>query len=391
MRQLQRHISELGHGSYIRKILAFLLLTITTLPLSAETESNDAWLKKDNTAIDSVIPKKKHNGLARFFSSLTETDTNYVKQNEYNMQAMVYSDMKFNIFKISGKDENSDKTQNIYFSPYSKVTIGPYFSYSLIFMGYTFNIGRKGNSYDRSNIYLSIYSPIIGIDYYNQKGENNYRIKRVSGFNNIDSDKLHNLQFPGMDAYLQNLHVYYVFSHKKFSYTAAYSQSGRQIRSAGSFMLGFNYARQKIHFDYTKLPSYLLYDSDNNPLLYDALKVSNINYKNFSFSFGYSYNWTFAKNMLFNLTLTPSIGYNVNKGDKLEINNKLFRYRNINFDFISRSALVWNSGRFYAGISGVAHTYSYRKSYYSVLNALFNVNAYAGINFWKKKEYRKKK
>ena len=97
-------------------------------------------------------------------------------------------------------------------------------------------------------MYLCIYSPIIGIDYYYQKGVNNYRLTRASGFDSEASKNINKIAFSGIDTYLQNLNAYYVFKHKKFSYSAAYSQSGQQKRSAGSFILGFNYARTMRYF-----------------------------------------------------------------------------------------------------------------------------------------------
>jgi hypothetical protein len=335
--------------------------------------------------------KKKESGIVRFLNRLTEVDTNYVRPNMYNLQGMVYSDMLFNIYKLSGEDENGENTQSLYFSPYSTLHVGPYISYSLIFMGYTFNLGRKQTSSGRSNMYLCIYSPIIGIDYYYQKGVNNYRLTRASGFDSEASKNINKIAFSGIDTYLQNLNAYYVFKHKKFSYSAAYSQSGQQKRSAGSFILGFNYARQKLTFDHTQLPDYLQYDDLGSSILNEALKISNIDYRYYSVNLGYSYNWVFAKNMLFNITLTPSIGYNVNKGERLELNSDLFKYTNINFDLTARNAIVWNTGTFFAGVNTVVHTYSYRRSSFSVLNALFKINAYVGIGFWKKKAYRKKK
>ena len=340
---------------------------------------------------DSLTRKTEHKGWAKLISALTNVDTNYVKPNHYKMQAMAYSDMMFNIYKISGSDENGENQQSLVFAPYNTMHIGPYMAYSIIFLGYSFNFGRKQTSAERSNMFFSIYSPIIGVDYYYQKGVNNYRLKRVSGFNSPESRKINNLRFSGMDTYLQNLNVYYVFNHKKFSYTAAYSQSGQQLRSAGSWMLGFNYAKQKLNFNYKNLPQFLLYDDEGNDILNESLKISSINYRFYSINFGYSYNWVFAKNFLFNETLTPIIGYNINKGERLELDKKLFRYHSYNFDIISRTAIVWNTGLFYAGASCVAHTYSYKKTSYSILNTLFKVNAYAGINFWKKKAYRKKK
>ena len=170
MRQQQRNICKLGNGSHLGKIIALTLLSLlsqTSLHAIENTRGDSTVAACADTLAQPV--KKKESGIVRFLNRLTEVDTNYVRPNMYNLQGMVYSDMLFNIYKLSGEDENGENTQSLYFSPYSTLHVGPYISYSLIFMGYTFNLGRKQTSSGRSNMYLCIYSPIIGIDYYYQK------------------------------------------------------------------------------------------------------------------------------------------------------------------------------------------------------------------------------
>lgn len=365
----------------MRTHFLFALLFLCALPSMSKAQEND-----------STTLAHKPRGLSRFLQRFIETDSQYVKPNHYNCCAMLMGDMHYNFYKISAEDDTHNSQQSLYIAPYTSMRVGPYVGYSLVFLGYTFNLGTRPATSNRSNIYLSIYSPIIGIDYYYERGVNNYKIKRVSGFNDYsDAQAVRNTSFPGLDTYLRNFHVYYVFNHKRFSYTAAYSQSTEQLHSSGSFMLGFNWSKQRIHFDYTQLPSQLLQDNSGNSILLDGLKLSQINYQDYSLSLGYSYNWVFAPHFLYNITLTPTLGYNINRGDKIELNKHIFSREQLNIDLISRSAIVWNNGHFFAGASAVAHTYSYRKSSFSILNAQFQANIYAGFNFWAKKKYRHKK
>ena len=121
--------------------------------------------------------------------------------------------------------------------------------------------------------------------------------------------------------------------------------------------------------------------------LKDELKFDKVKYKDFSINFGYSYNWVFAKNCLANLSLTPGVGY---KNSSLKINDSKEFISNINFDLITRAAVVYNNSKYYIGASFVSHTYSYRKSKLSVVNGFGTINVYAGFNFWKKKPKTKK-
>ena len=62
-----------------------------------------------------------------------------------------------------------------------------------------------------------------------------------------------------------------------------------------------------------------------------------------------------------------------------------FFLSSINFDLITRAAIVYNNSRYYAGASLVAHTYSYTKNSLSILNGFGVINVYFGVNFWRKK------
>ena len=89
----------------------------------------------------------------------------------------------------------------------------------------------------------------------------------------------------------------------------------------------------------------------------------------------------FAKDYLANISLTPSIGY---KDTKFKLENGKNFINNINFDLISRAALVYNNARYFVGLSIVSHTYSYRKTGLSIVNGFGTINIYTGINLFKK-------
>lgn len=339
---------------------------------------------------DSVASKpKKKNKILGFLKKVMDkalsVDTNYIEKNKYRVTLMTRADWIYKSIWLRGTDDDGNR-QTLYFHPKSQVTIGPYACYSLLALGWTIDIGSTFST-NNSNLYLSIYAPMIGIDFYYENDVNGYRFRKLSGFSDEIEQQCEGATFPGLSSDMTYIHAYYIFNHHHFSYPAAYSQSTVQRRSSGGFILGYSYSRQLINFDYEQLPD-AFRDSEGNILINDALKVKEIRYINHSLSLGYSYNWVFARNFLFNATASPSVGYNFTKGEK-PTSDKLYRLRNLNFDFVGKLAIVWNNNRMFAGGSFTAHTYAYEKSTFSCQNALLSAQLYFGINLWRKKSSKK--
>ncbi len=334
-----------------------------------------------SAAQDSVRPKRKF-FLLRLLDKALDVDSNYIESNKFKVTILTQGDWRYKTIRLRANDDEGHH-QSLYFSPKSQVTVGPYFGYSLLFLGITLDIGTQKLS-DHTNTYFSIYAPMFGFDYYAERDVNGYRISNMSGFNKEITKASEGMRFPGLSSNMRYFHFYYIFNHRHFSYPAAYAQSTIQRKSTGAFIFGYNYSRQKINFDYEKLPS-PFYDADGNLLINEGLKVHEVKYINHSFSLGYSFNWVFAHNWLFNLTASPSIGYNFTKGERFS-SEKIYRLRNVNFDFIGRTAIVWNSQRLFAGGLFTAHTYAYKQATFSCQNSLFYAQLYMGINLWRKKK-----
>ena len=363
----------------MRKRFLWMILFLSCF-LTTQAENQTTILTEPKTSV------RKHHGLRDFFHSFTAIDTNFIAPQQYYACTMMLGEKRYSSYTLSTKKENGE-TQELRFAPNSPFRVGPYVGFSLFFWGYTFDVGAKQSSFNRSNIYLSLYTQFIGVDYYYESDIHNYRLKKVRGFNTPQANAIRDISFPGMSTYFQNLHVYYLFNNKHFSYPAAYSQSTMQKRSSGGLILGFNYTHEKINFDYSVLPQDLLKDQDGNDLLEDNLKLSSVRYRDYSISLGYGYNLVFAKNCLANLTLTPTIGYNFSKGEKFN-KEKLYDLDALNFDFISRASIVWNNSKYFAGAAIVGHTYSYKKPTFSIRNSLITASVYTGFNFIKKKKYK---
>lgn len=319
---------------------------------------------------------------------LNTTDTTYIEPNHYNLTFMVEQSFWHERYRLATR-LYEDK-QSIVLAPEPTPKIGVYFGWRWIFLGISTSIPQllhrnKQNSSKKEYVF-NLYSARFGVDLFYRTSGQDFKIKSYSGFNLPDN--LKGQTFNGMRTKMLGLNTYWIFNNRRFSYPAAYSQSTNQKRSCGSLMAGFSYSHQNISFDYTQLPSEMF--SQVQP----ALRFDNLKYDDYNVSFGYGYNWVFAKNCLFNLSFMPAVSYKRAKlnGQSTDKDNEAFGdwMKNVNFDMITRSALTWNNGKYYVGAIFVLNTFDYRKSALSITNSFGSLRLYLGFNFWKRREYREK-
>ena len=117
----------------------------------------------------------------------------------------------------------------------------------------------------------------------------------------------------------------------------------------------FPFQNINLEFDYAELPAFIL--EAMNP----AMKVNNIKYTNANISFGYAYNWVFARNCLACLSLTPAIAYKASDVDAETHEGKTW-YGNFNLDFLIRAGVVYNNGKYFVGTSFVGKNYNYHRN-----------------------------
>ena len=307
-------------------------------------------------------------------------DTFYISPNIYNLAFMLEHSTWYEHYQLG--NNAGTESQNLNFSPTLGTKLGIYFGWRWIFLGYTFDVedlfGSNKNKSKKKEMSLNLYSSRFGVDLYYRKTGNDFKLRSISGFPQ-EFQSSHNIHFDGLESKIKGLNAYWIFNHRKFSYPAAYSQSTNQRRSAGSFMAGLSYSQHNISFDCEKLPASILQQ------LSPSLRFNHIKYSDYSLGFGYGYNWVFAKNWISNLSLLPSIGYKKSRIDDNDFKNESW-IKDINFDLITRAAIVYNNAKYFVGASLVLHTYDYRKPNLSVTNSFGTLRIYAGFNFWKKEK-----
>ena len=310
------------------------------------------------------------------------TDTAYILPNKYNLTLMLEQSILFEHYRlgISGHDGN----QILGFAPKVNTKLGLYFGWRWIFLGYSFDLSsllKKEREKSRTEMTFNLYSAKFGLDIYYRKSGNDFKITSCKNFEL--SDDYIGTNFSGFQSSIKGLNAYYIFKSKKYSYPAAYSQSTNQKKSCGSFMAGFAYSQHKLTFDQSKLPQEI------QEQINSSSSFRKLNYTDYNLSFGYGYNWVFAKNCLLNISLSPAIGYKKARiNDMWDIEDFSWAkwVKDINFDLITRAGITWNNTKYYVGATFILHTYDYRKDKFSMTNSFGSLKIYAGFNFWKRKK-----
>lgn len=353
----------------------FCLWILFTFSLFAQNKENGS------VACDSIVYKNTFRKALKKFLNFSDFDTTYISPNRYNYALMLDHFTNYEYYSVSNDG------QRLRFSPNPHNKIGAYFGWRWIFLGWAVDTdwlyGKKSKKKRGTEFDLSLYSSKLGVDIFYRSTGNDYKIHKVSGFSDeIPSN--YSEDFNGLKVKMKGLNLYYIFNNRRFSYPAAFSQSTNQRRNAGTFIAGFSISKHHLDFDYTELPVFL--QQTMNP----GMKVKDIKYTNANISFGYAYNWVFARNCLACLSLTPAIAYKASDVDAETHEGKAW-YGKFNLDFLLRAGVVYNNGKYFVGTSFVGKNYNYHRNNFSVDNGFGTLQIYAGFNFNLRKEYRKKK
>lgn len=377
----------------MRRGLLVLLVMLCSCAIMAQ---DSIAVMQEAALADTLKKEKKHNlgwyithPIKVFINEFTETDSTYIEPQLYNWAAMAQSTMTYERYRVS-----SSSGQSVTFAPHTAFKIGPYFGWRWIFAGYTVDVNHlSGYTAEgtKNEWQLSFYTSMLNFDLFWRQTGDNYYIKSIDLGKGIDTSPLVRRDFAGLNTKVQGLSVTYVFNHHRFSYPAAFQQSTRQIRSAGSALLGASYTTHELSLDYHSLSKAVEEAGIFEAEIDTAFMFDKVKYMDISLSGGYAYNWVFAKNWLLCSSLTSAIAYKKSDGDLVdntEPGANGFSFHNFDLDFTLRMGLVWNTSRWFAGSSLVMHMYNYNKTQFSAQNVFGQWNVYAGINFGKRKQYR---
>lgn len=352
----------------VRQLVLYISLLVS---FSLQAQSEKAGITVNDSIQEDSVPPPKPSAFKRAikkFMNFSDFDTLYISPNRYNYALMATHFSNFEYYSVTSE---FPQPQKLSFSPNPHNKIGLYFGWRWIFLGWSVDIDdiyRKTNRKNKGTEFdLSLYSSKLGVDIFYRRTGNNYKIHKIRGFyDEIPSD--YSEDFSGLKVDIKGLNLYYIFNNRKFSYPAAFSQSTNQRRNAGTFIAGFSISKHNLDFDYQQLPAYI--QERMNP----GMKVNKIKYTNANISFGYAYNWVFARNCLACLSLTPAIAYKASDVDAETQEGKAW-YSKFNLDFLLRAGVVYNNGKYFVGTSFVGKNYNYHRNNFSLYNPQIKISA----------------
>ena len=310
------------YGCSAAKLLSFIFFYLLLSPFifsDVVAQSRDQQFRE---RVDSTLT-------ARYYRS--PFDTNYVVRPEGRLTLKLRMNQSDNDFHARGT------VNGIYSKADLKTSHKTTFAFVGIYRG--IGVGVAVNPYKWSGVYkdyefnFNYFSSRLSLDASYQRSTT-----LAGDIERGDNDS--RLESGDVTLKVLNVAGYYVFNHRRFSYSAAFTQSYIQRRSAGSWLAGISYQGGSIETT-------------------DALKERNPNAPDtriyighFGIGGGYGYNWVLGKRWLLHFSMLPTfVVYNRNNFTVNGERKKAQRTR-FNMIFNERAAIVRNfSPRYFAGIT----------------------------------------
>jgi len=293
----------------------------------------------------------------------TSYDTNYVVRPEGRLTLKLKGNQTGNSLRAKGTVR--DLNFHSHLSTSHKTTISIAASYRGVSAAYSINPAKLNGFYNDFELNLNFYSSRFCVDASYQRSSS------LSGDMKY-GETTRQVESGASNMKVFNITGYYVFNHRRYSVSAAYSQSYIQRRSAGSWLAGLSYQGGSINTSDEK--------KAQNPNAPDV----HIGVGHIGFGGGYGYNLVLGRKWLLNLTLLPTfVLYNRNK---LTINGESQHTKRMRFNmlFNERAAVVYNfSSRYFVGLTAILNNSLFVDDAVTVHQNKWIVHAFVGVRLWK--------
>ena len=271
------------------------------------------------------------------------------------------------------------------------------------YRGFGFGYGLSLSGNDGMDLTINMVTPSYGLNvrfdrfYYNNPvfGINNFIVNGRTASDDFFESREYSLK-NSMKITSLIVDGFWIFNKRKFSYSAAYDQSTRQLRSAGSFIAGMMFYFQK--YDLRLDPSSDWYsDANENITFLTSNDIDKFKVYQGSIGAGYSYNWVPRRNWVVNVTAMPMITIVnklsvhqldlrfVNDGDPdredIQLIDKGGKTDNgglrLNLD-LQLAVVYWHKDWFFK-VTGQAH--HFRGTYDLITTKFFDWNAKASVGY----------
>jgi hypothetical protein len=268
---------------------------------------------------------------------VAQTDTLYVKSYYNNLVPRFLYSYKSQITNFSQVFGDTSYSRD-HFTTGHQNFMGGDLSYKWITIGYNSTFNKENSSNNTDLRFATSYRPVhVQLNYTNLKNLNYFRL------NSHESDGEEDTVFISRERKIElrnfGMKVEYIFNHRRFCYSTAYSQGGRQLRSKGSFIVSPGVFYQD--FDLRGL-------SDSSSLKFTSRYGANrIKSVRVDVGVGYAYNWVIGKRLVLGISEIPNIGFQYLVSSRYDINTR--RRSTVSFTNYVRSGLIYTFNRCFAG------------------------------------------
>ena len=247
---------------------------------------------------------------------------------------------------------------------------GIYLTYLAVSVGYDVNVSKllTGDNRKRDRVTFGFNCALFSVDWTYVSNDVGTTIRR---FGKRGSSRSVKESFNGINTSEWSLQGCYYFNNKRYSHAAAFNLSKRQVKSQGSFYVGFAVSNQRYEFDFNKLPSRWL---QFLPVTWPE-NTYKVNTHSYGVKLGYGYNWVFARNWVMGISESPIIGL---KGGRLKSGHLKESFALANRLNMS---IAWNNNHWFAGVIGGFDSNLFYDKTTTFVAALLTFEASVGYRF----------
>lgn len=247
-------------------------------------------------------------------------------------------------------------------------------NFMAVSMGYTWNVNKlfTGKSDNRKTFNFSFMCARFSAELMSWSTSGNTYITKFGDYRPARGRLHYALDNVNQKALLFN--AYYFFNNRKYAQGAAYSYSKYQLRSAGTWILGFNYSKQDIDMDFSGLPQDM---REHLPQLSDRY---DFHYNDYAIMAGYAYNAVMPHHWLYNITALPSVG--VKRSILTEIDDPGRHVKNmLSLNTQIKTSFTYNHRAFFAAALLRFDGGFFVANDYSFFNSMESLSLLVGVRF----------
>ena len=340
-----------------------------------------AWAQEP---VDTVLPERNwKDQLKGLHISLDDTITRYpkfintvLKSGRWVRQALYTYDTTYvesfdNTWRFTIKCNNwfdtyrghlTDQKMTVTMASNITSKFGGHVSYKGLGLGYMFNLRDAFTGHRMNNRRWdgSINTSRISVEWYYTKDRSEINVHRLGDYGKYSWKSV---KFDGLSREAYGAYAYYFFNHRHYCQSAAYGISRRQLKTAGSFILGLHANKQNISMDFSKLEPVL------QEYLPDSLRNYQFNYRDYCALVGYGFNWVPKYRWLFNVTAIPSIGLRHSYYTTIEKDQYL-----LSGNIRIKMALILNRDKWSYGLNFVSDGHWYFSKHNDFFNSSQDIN-----------------